>query len=83
MVMQIEIGSAVAVVIRETNKGFGASEVISHDVPTSYIAAPIYEKRAAIHNVLYRPDLNGLKPDAEIFSCFSGGLSLSTIDRNK
>jgi hypothetical protein len=36
----------VAVVIRETNKGLGASEVISHDAPTSYIAAPTYEKRA-------------------------------------
>jgi hypothetical protein len=71
-----KIGSAVAVVIRETNKGFGASEVISHDAPTSYIAAPIYEKRVAIHNVLYRPDLNGLKPDSEIFSCFCGCLSL-------
>jgi hypothetical protein len=46
------IGRVVAVVIRETNKGFGASEVISHVAPTSYIAAPTYEKRAAIHNVL-------------------------------
>jgi hypothetical protein len=47
-----KIGKVVAVVIRETNNGFGASEVISHDAPTSYIAAPTYEKRAAIHNVL-------------------------------
>ena len=34
-----KIGRVVAVVIRETNKGFGASEVINHDAPTSYIAA--------------------------------------------
>jgi hypothetical protein len=79
-----KIGRVVAVVIRETNKGFGASEIISHDAPTSYIAAPTYEKRAAIHNVLYRLDLKGLKPNAEIFcSCSSSGclllLSLSTI----
>jgi hypothetical protein len=47
-----KIGRVLAVVIRETNKGFGASEVISHDAPTSYIAAPIYEKRAAIHRAL-------------------------------
>ena len=81
--MQIEIGSAVAVVIRETNKGFGASEVISHDVPTSYIAAPIYEKRAAIHNVLYRLDLKGLKPDAGIFSSLSNCPFLSTMEISK
>ena len=31
-----KIGRAIAVVIRETNKGFGASEVISHDAPTSW-----------------------------------------------
>jgi hypothetical protein len=47
-----KIGRVVAVVIRETNNGFGASEVINHDAPTSYIAAPIYKKREAIHNVL-------------------------------
>jgi len=47
-----KIGRVVDVVIRETNKGLGASEVISHDAPTSYMAAPIYEKRTAIHNVL-------------------------------
>ena len=29
-----KIGRVVAVVIRETNKGLGASEVISHDAPT-------------------------------------------------
>jgi hypothetical protein len=55
-------------VIRETNKGFGASEVISHDAATSYIAAPIYEKRAANQKALYRLYLKGLKPDEEIFS---------------
>ena len=74
-----KIGRVVAVVIRETNKGFGASEVISHDAPTSYIAAPTYEKRAAIHNLLYRLDLKGLKPDAEISSSLSSCLSLPTI----
>jgi hypothetical protein len=74
-----KIGRVVTVVIRETNKGFGASEVISHDAPTSYIAAPTYEKRAAIHNVLYRLDLKGLKPDAEISSSLSSCLSLQTI----
>jgi hypothetical protein len=63
-----KIGRAVEVVIRETNKGLGASEVISHDAPTSYIAAPTYEKSAAIHNVLYIADLKGLKPNANIFS---------------
>jgi hypothetical protein len=47
-----KIGKVVAVVTRETNNGFGAMEVISHDAPTSYIAAPTYEKRAAIHNIL-------------------------------
>ena len=78
-----KIGRVVAVVIRETNKGFGASEVISHDAPTSYIAAPTYEKRAAIHNILYRLDLKGLKPDAEIFSSLSGCLSLPTIGISK
>ena len=74
-----KIGRVVAVVIRETNKGFGASEVINHDAPTSYIAAPIYEKRAAIHNILYRLDLKGLKPAAEIFSSSCSCPSLSTI----
>jgi len=34
------IGNVVAVVTRETKKGSGAREVISHDAPTSYIAAP-------------------------------------------
>jgi len=63
-----KIGRVVAVVISETNKGFGASEVISQDAPTSYIAAPTYEKREAIHNILYRLDLKGLKPDAEMSS---------------
>ena len=45
----------------------------SHDAPTSYIAAPIYEKRVAIHNALYSLSLKGLKPNAEILSsplCF-------------
>jgi hypothetical protein len=74
-----KIGRVVAVVIRETNKGFGASEVINHDAPTSYIAAPINKKRAAIHNVLYKLDLKGLKPDAGIFSSSCGCPSLSTI----
>jgi hypothetical protein len=78
-----KIGRVVAVVIRETNKGFGASEVISHDAPTSYIAAPTYEKRAAIHNVLYRLDLKGLKPDAEISSSLSSCLSLPIIRISK
>jgi hypothetical protein len=32
-----KIGRVVAVVTRETNKGFGASEVINHDAPTSYM----------------------------------------------
>jgi hypothetical protein len=63
-----KIGRVLAVVIRETNKGFGASEVISHEAPTSYIAAPTYEKSAAIHNALYMLSLNGFRPDAEIFS---------------
>ena len=77
-----KIGKVVAVVIRETNNGLGASEVISHDAPTSYIAAPTYEKRAAIHNVLYILCLKGLKPDTEIFFCPSSCLSLSTMDKN-
>jgi len=77
-----KIGKVVAVVIRETYKGSGASEVISHDAPTSYIAAPTYEKRAAIHNILYRLDLRGLKPDAEL-SSLSGSLSAATIGMGK
>lgn len=72
-----KIGKLVAVVTSETNNGLGASEVISHDAPTSYIAAPTYEKRAAIHNVLYMLDLKGLKPDVDTLSCC---LSLSTIE---
>jgi hypothetical protein len=75
-----KIGRLVAVVTRETNKGLGASEVISHDAPTSYIAAPTYEKRAAIHNVLKIADLKGLKPEPKIFSRLSCCLSLSTIE---
>jgi hypothetical protein len=46
-----KIGRAVAVVIRETKKGFGASEVINHDAPTSYIAPPKYEKREFLHQI--------------------------------
>lgn len=75
-----KIGKAVAVVMRETNNGFGEREVISHDAPTSYIAAPTYEKRAAIHSVLYIADLKGLSPDFEIFSCLSPSPSFSTIE---
>jgi hypothetical protein len=75
-----KIDNVVAVVIRETNKGLGASEVISHDAPTSYIAAPTYEKRAAVHNVLYIIDLKGLNPDVELFSFFSSCPSLSFIE---
>jgi hypothetical protein len=75
-----KIGRVVAVVTRETNKGLGVSEVISHDAPTSYMAAPTYERRAAIHNVLKIADLKGLNPDAEIFSCLSSCLCLSTIE---
>ena len=75
-----KIGKVVAVVTRETNKGFGASEVISHEAPTSYIAAPTYEKRAAIHNVLYIANLKGLNPEADIFSCLSCCRSFSTIE---
>ena len=74
-----KIGRVVAVVIRDTNKGFGASEVINHDAPISYIAAPIYKKRAEIHNVLYRLDLKGLRPDAGIFSSSCSCPFLSTI----
>jgi len=75
-----KIGRLVAVVTRETNKGLGASEVISHDAPTSYIAAPTYEKRAAIHNVLKIADLKGLKPEPKITSRLSSCLSLLTIE---
>jgi hypothetical protein len=75
-----KIGKVVAVVTRETNNGFGASEVISHEAPTSYIAAPTYEKRAAIHNVLYIANLKGLNPEADIFSCLSCSLSFLTIE---
>lgn len=75
-----KIGRLVAVVIRETNKGFGASEVISHDAPTSYIVEPTYKKSAAIHNVLYMPDLNGLNPDTKRPSCLNGCPSISTIE---
>ena len=60
-----KIGRLAAVVIRETNKGFGAMEAISHDAPISYIAIPIYENRAAIHNILYKLDLKGLNPDTK------------------
>ena len=63
-----KIGKAVAVVMRETNNGFGEREVISHDAPTLDIAAPTYEKRAAIHSVLYIADLKGLEADSGIFS---------------
>ena len=77
-----KIGRVVAVVTRETNKGLGASEVISQDAPTSYIAAPTYEKRAAIHNILNRLDLNGLKPDAEM-SSLSICVSFLTIGISK
>jgi hypothetical protein len=78
-----KIGRVVAVVTRETNKGFGASEVINHDAPTSYIAAPTYKKRAAIHNVLYRLDLKGLKPDPGIFSSSCNCPFLSTMELSK
>ncbi|MFY9799084.1 MAG: hypothetical protein WAJ93_25640, partial [Candidatus Nitrosopolaris sp.] len=44
------------------------STTISHDAATSYIAAPIYEKRAANQKARYRLYLKGLKPDEEIFS---------------
>jgi hypothetical protein len=36
-----KIGRVDAVVIRETNSGFGASETINHEDPTSYMDAPI------------------------------------------
>jgi len=74
-----KIGREVAVVIRETKRGFGAIEVISHDAPTSYIAAPTYEKSAATHNIRYRLDLKGLKPIVEM-PFLSGCLFVSTIE---
>jgi hypothetical protein len=77
------IGRAVAVVTRETNKGFGASEVINHDAPTSYIAAPTYEKRAATQNILYRLDLKGLRPDAEISPSLPSCPSVPTMRISK
>jgi predicted Zn-dependent protease len=58
----------LAVVIRETNKGIGASEVINHDAATSYTAIRIYEKRVAIQKALYRLYLKGLKSEYEIFT---------------
>jgi len=73
-----KIGKVLAVVIRETNKAFGASEVISHDAATSYNAIPIYEKRAAIQKALYRLYLKGLRPEDDIFT-FRSLFSLSTI----
>jgi hypothetical protein len=77
------IGRAVAVVTRETNNGFGAIEVINHDAPTSYIAAPTYEKRAAIHNILYRLDLKGLRPEAELSPSLPGCPSVPTTGISK
>lgn len=47
-----KIGRALAVVIRETSNGFGAMDVINQDAPTSFMAAPTYEKKEAIHNAL-------------------------------
>jgi hypothetical protein len=76
-----KIGRVVAVVIRETNKGFVAMEAINHDAPTSYIAAPIYKKRAEVHNVVYNPVLKGLKPDVGIFSLLNS--SFPPTIRNK
>lgn len=78
-----KIGRALAVVMRETNKGFGASDVISHDAPTSYMAAPTYENRAAIHNVRYRLDLRGLRPDNEISFCISDRFFFPTTPINQ
>lgn len=76
-----KIGKVEAVVMSDTNNGFGEREVINHDAPTSYIATPTYEKRAAIHKVLYIADLKGLNPDFDIFSClFSSFSSLSTME---
>jgi hypothetical protein len=47
-----KIGRALAVVIRETSNRFGAMDVINQDAPTSFMAAPTYEKKEAIHNAL-------------------------------
>jgi hypothetical protein len=77
-----KIGKAVAVVMRETNNGSDTREVISHDAPTSYIATPTYEKRAAIHNVLNIEDLKGFSPDMDILSCLCPSISFSTIENN-
>jgi hypothetical protein len=77
-----KIGKAVAVVMRETNNGSDTREVISHDAPTSYIATPTYEKRAAIHNVLNIEDLKGFSPDMGILSCLCPSISFSTIEKN-
>jgi hypothetical protein len=71
-----KIGRVLAVMIRETNKGLGASEVINHDAATSYIAAPTYEKRASIQKARYRLYLKGLKPDVGIFSLSLVSLSV-------
>ena len=40
-----KIGKAVAVVMRETNNGFGEREVISHDAPTSVTLLHQHMKR--------------------------------------
>jgi hypothetical protein len=77
-----KIGKAVAVVISETNKGFDEIEVISQDALISYMAAPTYEKRDALHNVLYIADLKGLSPDFEIFSCLSIFPSFLVMENN-
>jgi hypothetical protein len=77
-----KIGKAVAVVMRETNNGSDAMEVINHEAPTSYIDIPTYEKRAAIHNVLNIGDLKGFSPDMDILSCLSPSFHLSTIENN-
>jgi hypothetical protein len=77
-----KIGKAVAVVMRETNNGSDTREVISHDAPTSYIATPTYEKRAAIHNVLNIEDLKGFSPDMDILSCLCPSISFLTIEKN-
>jgi hypothetical protein len=60
-----KIGRLAAVVISDTNKGLGARVAISHDAPISYIAIPIYENVATIHNVLYNLDFSGLNPDTK------------------
>jgi hypothetical protein len=78
-----KIGKAVAVVMRETNNGFGEREVISHEAPTSYIAAPTYEKRAAIHSVLYIADLKGLSPELKYFLVFPPPFPFQPLKINK